>query len=211
MKTKIFLIAGVSAMLLTCQTMNAQLNYGIHAGLNLETQADLGELWNNVDLYQGYSVGGLIEYKAGNILSFQTELNYQKKGSKYSTNFQGSESVVKREFNYFTVPVLIKGNFHDKGLGDNWDLSVFTGPYMGFLTSAHSRVKTGNYTFPVDINSLAEKTDWGIIFGGGVTYKLSSGGALIAELRYQMGLNQVDKQNTDLRNKGMGITFGYRF
>jgi hypothetical protein len=211
MKTKIFFIAGVTAMLFTCQTIQAQLKYGVHAAANLETQAELGTLWDNADLYQGFLIGGLIEYRAGNILSLQTELNYQKKGARYSTILSGSESVVRREFNYLSVPLLIKANFHDKGLGDNWDLSFFSGPYMGFLTSAHSKVKTGNVTSPVDIENQAEKTDWGIVFGGGVSYKLVNGGAIIAELRYQMGISQIDKQDADLRNKGMGLTLGYRF
>jgi|WetSurMetagenome_2_1015567.scaffolds.fasta_scaffold05444_3 hypothetical protein len=211
MKTKIFFIAGVTAILFTCQTMQAQFKYGLHAALNLEAQAKLGELWNNVDLYQGYMAGGFIEYTAGSHLSLQTELNFQKKGGKYTAESAGTESVVRREFDYLTVPVLIKGNFHDQGLGDNWDLTIFTGPYMGFLTSANSKIKTGGVTTSSDINSQADKNDWGVIMGGGVSYKLSNGGAIIAELRYQMGLNEIDKQNTDLRNKGMGLTLGYRF
>lgn len=211
MKTKILFIAGITAMLLTCQTMQAQLKYGVHAAANLETQAELGQLWNNVDLYQGFLIGGFLEYNVGNKFSLQTELNYQKKGVKFNSTLVGSESVVKREFNYLTVPVLGKANFHNEGLGENWDLSLFTGPYMGYLTSAYSNVKGGTVTSPIDIDNQAEKTDWGVIFGGGVSYKLSNGGAIVAELRYQMGLSKVDKQDTDLRNKGMGLTIGYRF
>ena len=210
MKTKIFFIAAITAMLFTCQTMQAQVKFGVHAAANLETQAKLGQLWNNCDLYQGFLVGGFLEYKAGNNLSFQTELNYQKKGAKFTSTNQGSESVVRRDFNYLTVPLLVKGTFHDNGLGDNWDLTLFTGPYLGYLTSAHSNLNNANSS-AIDIENQAEKTDWGVIIGGGVTYKLGNGGAIIAELRYQMGLNKIDKEDTDLRNKGMGITIGYRF
>jgi hypothetical protein len=85
MKTKIFIIAGLSAMLFTCQTLQAQIKFGLHAAGNLETQAELGQLWNNVDLYQGFLIGGFLEYNAGNNLSFQTELNYQKKGAKFTS------------------------------------------------------------------------------------------------------------------------------
>jgi hypothetical protein len=211
MKTKLFFIAAITAILFTCQTLQAQIKYGIHAAANLETQADLGQLWNNCDLYQGFLVGGFLEYRTGLNLSLQTELNYQKKGAKFTSEVQGSESIVRREFNYLTVPLLVKGNVHDAGLGEKWDLSFFTGPYMGFLTSANSNMKTGKITTPVDIDSQAEKTDWGVIIGAGVSYKLSGGAAIIAELRYQMGLSKVDKLDADLRNKGMGITLGYRF
>jgi hypothetical protein len=211
MKTKLFFFAAIAVLLLTCQTMQAQLKYGIHAAANLETQAKLGQLWNNSDLYQGFLIGGFLDYKVGNTISLQTELNYQKKGEKYTSTSEGSESTVRREFDYLTVPILLKGNFHDKGLGDNWDLTLFTGPYIGFLTSAHSNIKTGGKTTSIDIQNQADKSDWGLIFGGGVSYKLGNGGAIIGELRYQMGLNGVDKQDTDLRNKGMGLTLGYRF
>jgi Outer membrane protein beta-barrel domain len=211
MKTKIFFIAGLTAMLLTCQTMQAQLKYGVHAAGNLETQAALGQLWNNVDLYQGFLIGGFLEFNAGNKLSFQTEINYQKKGAKITSNSDGIESIERKEFNYVSVPLLIKGNIHDPGLNDKCDLTFFTGPYIGFLTSANSNIKTGKITTSVDMDNLAEKIDWGIVFGGGVSYKLGNGGALIAELRYEMGLSKVDKQDPDLRNKGMGLTLGYRF
>jgi opacity protein-like surface antigen len=211
MKTKLFLIGAITSMLFVCQTMNAQIKYGVHAAANLETQAELGQLWNNVDLYQGFLIGGFLDYRLGNTISLQTELNYQKKGGKFNGTPEGTGAVIRREFNYLTIPLLVKANFHDQGLGEKCDLALFTGPYLGFLTSAHSNVKTGSITTPVDINSQAEKTDWGIIFGGGVSYNLANGGAIIAELRYQMGLNKVDTQDPGLRNKGMGITLGYRF
>lgn len=211
MKTKIFFIAALTAMLLTCQTMQAQFKFGLHAAGNLETQAGLGQLWNNVDLYQGFLVGGFLEYNAGNELSFQTELNYQKKGAKITSCADGIESVERNEFNYVSVPLLIKGNIHDPGLSDKCDLEFFAGPYIGFLTSANSNIKTGKITTSADMNNLAEKTDWGIVLGGGVTYKLGNGGAILAELRYEMGLSKIDKQDTGLRNKGMGLTIGYRF
>lgn len=211
MKTKLFFIAAITAMLFACQTMNAQLKYGVHAAANLETQAELGQLWNNVDLYQGFLIGGFLDYGIGNTISVQAELNYQKKGGKFNDSPEGTGAVIRREFNYLTIPVLAKANFHDQGLGEKCDLALFTGPYIGFLTSAHSNIKTGSITTPVDINSQAEKTDWGLVFGGGVSYNLVNGGAIIAELRYQMGLNKVDAQDPGLRNKGMGITLGYRF
>jgi hypothetical protein len=211
MKTKIIIITCIAAVQFICQPIEAQFKYGLHASANLETQAELGQLWNNVDLYQGYLAGGFLEYQIGNKLSLQTELNYQKKGAKLTSDLQGSVTTVRRDFNYLTVPLLIKGTMHDSHLGDNWDLTLFTGPYLGFLTSAHSNTKTGNSSTSVDLANSAEKTDWGVIFGGGVIYKLGNGGALVAELRYQMGLNTIDKEDKDLRNKGMGITVGYRF
>ncbi len=211
MKTKIILIAGLAAMLFTSQNLQAQFNYGLHAGANLETQAELGELWNNCEVYQGFMLGGFLEYKTGKILSLQTELNYQKKGEKVKTSLEGVQTINRREFNYLSVPLLVKGTFHDEGINENMDLTFFAGPYAGYLTSANSRLEAGNKTSPVAIEGQAEKADFGAIFGGGIIYKLSNGGAIITELRYEMGLSKIDKLNQDLRNKGFGLTVGYRF
>jgi hypothetical protein len=211
MKTKIFFITGLTLLMFTSYEMQAQLKYGLHAGMNLETQAEIGTLWNNVDLYQGYMAGAFFEYGIGNKLSFQAELNYQKKGEKTNTTIGGEKIVVRREFDYISVPVLIKGTFHPSGIGDNWDLTLFTGPYAGYLASANANSKTGSTTTSLDIDNQVEKTDFGAIFGGGVAYRTGNGGAIVAELRYEMGLSKVDKTNPDLRNKGCGITIGYRF
>jgi hypothetical protein len=211
MKTKIILIAGLTAMLFTAQNLQAQFNYGVHAGMNLETQAELGQLWNNCDVYQGFLFGGFLEYNTGKTLSFQTEINYQKKGEKVKTTLEGLQAVNRREFNYLSIPLLVKGTFHDGGFGENMDFTLFAGPYAGYLTSANSRIKTGSTTVPGAIDDQAEKADMGAIFGGGAIYKLSTGGAIVAELRYEMGLTKIDKQDPDLRNKGFGLTIGYRF
>jgi hypothetical protein len=211
MKTRIMLVSALTLMIISVQSLQAQFEYGVHAGMNLETQAKLGQLWDNCDLYQGYLLGGFIEYKAFKNISFQTELNYQKKGDKTISKVEETNSVTKREFNYLSVPLLIKTTVHDSGLGERYDLSFFAGPYAGYLTSANSKVKLGGTTSNENIENVAEKFDTGVVLGGGVKYKLGNGGAIIAELRYEMGLSKIDKKDPDLRNKGIGITLGYRF
>lgn len=211
MKTKITLIAGFAFLLLTCQNIEAQFGYGVHAAGSFETQTELGKLWNNCDIYQGFMIGGFIDYKIGKNFSIQTELNYQKKGAKDKSTLYGVESVTRREFNYLTVPLLAKYTMNNSGLGDNWGISFFGGPYGSYLTSSSANNKSGNETTPIEIDSKAEKSDAGAIIGAGLSYKLKKGGAVLAELRYQMGLKSIDKNDPDLRNKGMGIIIGYSF
>ena len=113
MKSKIMLVSVLTIMVITSQNLKAQFEYGIHAGMNLETQAKLGQLWNNCDFYQGYLLGGFVEYKPFKNISFQTELNYQKKGDKSVSTVEGVSSVTRREFNYLSVPLLLKTTIHD--------------------------------------------------------------------------------------------------
>jgi hypothetical protein len=211
MKTKFILFAGFAFIILNPQKMQAQLKSGVHAGISLETQAALGQLWNNSETYPGFLLGGLLEFRSGKNVSFQAELNYQRKGEKVSSSFEGADATTKREFNYLSVPLLIKENIHDAGLGEKWDLVFFAGPYAGYLVSANSKITVGNETNSEDIENQVEKSDFGAIFGGGVKYKLENGRAICAELRYEMGLARIDKQDPDIRNKGIGLTLGYNF
>lgn len=211
MKTKMILIAGIAAIIVFPQELRAQIKFGVHGGINFETQAELGQLWNNCEVYPGYMLGGLLEYKTGRNISVQAELNYQTKGEKTSDVFNGENSISKRKLNYISVPVLIKENIHDAGLGERWDLVFFAGPYGGYLVSANSEIREGNTTHKKNIEDQTEKTDFGALLGGGVTYHLSNGKTVNAELRYEMGLSKIDKQDPDLRNKGLGLTIGYSF
>lgn len=211
MKTSIFSTALCMIALIIPLNTSAQFTPGIHGALNLETQAELGQLWNNCELYQGYMFGGTLGYELGKNLSLQTELNFQKKGEKISEMIEGSDAVIRREFNYLTVPLLLKETLRDAGLGNRWNVSFFGGPYASYLVSARSRMTIGSSTNSENIDSEAEKSDFGAMLGGELSYRLSNGSAITVDLRYQMGLSKIDKNDPDLRNKGMGLTIGYRF
>lgn len=192
-------------------TLHAQFRYGVHAGLNMVTQAENGALWDNCDVYHGYNLGGFLEYKTKSIFSVQTELNYQKKGSK-SEDYSGNHTITyKNELNYLTVPLLCRVSPVNSEVDRNYNLSFLAGPYISFLTSTHSRMNNGSEDLPVDISKNAEDLDAGAVFGGGVIYKLSGNKALTAEIRYEMGMRSIVSDKPDLRNKGLGFTLGYIF
>ena len=212
MKTKIILLVTLIAVFFTCQNLQAQFKYGVHAAMSLETQAELGQLWNNQEINPGFLFGGLLNYSFGQRLSLQTEFNYQEKGIKSKSTLESAEVVTVRKFNYLSVPLLVKGTFNSElGLPEKWNVTGFAGPYLGFLTSAKSNTKIGGNTTTTNIDSQAEKQDWGFTFGGGVSRKLNNGGAIIAELRYEMGCNKIDKQAPGIRNKVIGLSIGYCF
>lgn len=208
MKTKKITLAFI--IMLASISLRAQINYGIHAGLNLVTQAKNGQLWNNCDLYQGFLIGGFLEYKPFNTISFQTEINYQKKGSKVSRESGNISTVTKNEMNYISVPLLIRANIKNDQLGDRYNLTFFAGPYAGYLVSSSARMDIGGESRHVN-HGQYEDFDFGAVFGGGIIYNLTNNNSIIGELRYEMGMAGIDKVNPGLRNKGMGLTVGYRF
>jgi len=212
MKSKIFFAAGLATLLLTCQTMQGQVNFGVKAGMNLETQSELGQLWNNNEIRAGFLVGGSAEYILSNRLSIQTEVNLLQKGEAHNTSVNGVSSDIQEEFNYITVPLFLKGNFNDElGLGEKWNIYGFAGPYYSYLVSAKCKTTVKGETTKTDITDNSEKNDWGVVFGGGVSRNLNNGNAIFAELRYDMGLYEISDVNSDLRNKAINFSIGYRF
>jgi len=212
MKTRFFLAAGITVFLLTCQTMQGQVNFGVKAGMNLETQSELGQLWDNNEIREGFLVGGTVEYVLGDRLSIQTELNLLQKGKQYKTTSNGINSNIQKEFNYITVPLFLKASFNDElGLGTKWNIYGYTGPYYSYLISAKNKIKASGSTSEIDITDDSVKSDWGLVFGGGVSYNLNNGNAVFADLRYDMGLYEISNDNTDLRNKAINLGIGYRF
>jgi len=212
MKSGMFFAAGLSALLLTCQTVMGQVNFGVKAGMNLETQSELGQLWDNNEIRTGFLVGGTVEYALNNKLSLQTEVNFIQKGEKKNYSLLGTDVDAQTECNYLTVPLLIKGSFNEElGLGDKWNVFGYTGPYYGYMLSAKCKTTINGSTENTDITDDSIRNDWGLIFGGGVSHNLSDGNALFAELRYDMGLYKIDNDNSDLRNKVISLCVGFNF
>ncbi|MDX9772353.1 MAG: porin family protein [Bacteroidales bacterium] len=212
MRSRVFLAAGLTVILFSCQTMQAQVRFGIKAGVNIETQSMLGQLWTNQNVRAGFIAGGTLEFIVNDQLSFQTELDIQQKGEKINATESGLSTSVINEFNYVTVPLLIKGNFNDElSLGDKWNIFGYTGPYYGYLFSAKNKLIDDNITTETDIINNSDKNDWGFIFGGGVSYNLSNHDIIFCDLRYDMGLNEIYSDDTDIRNKVISMCIGYRF
>ncbi len=212
MKTRIVLLVTVAALLLSNQTMWGQLYFGLRTGVDIETRSELGQLWDNDEISTGFLMGGTMEYKLNETLSLQTELNFIQKGEKYSSTINGVDTDIRKEFNYLTIPLLVRGTFDDElQLKNNWNVYGYAGPYYGYLVSAKNHVNTVGSEENTDITDDSVKDDWGVVLGGGVSYKLKNGWGLFSELRYDMGLGKIDNDNSDLRNKAISLCVGIRF
>ena len=211
MKTRIVLVAAIAVLMLNCNSMMGQMRFGLKAGMNLETQSELGQLWDNDEINAGFFLGGTAEYALNNTLSLQTEVNFQQKGKKYNREVSGINTHYTTEFNYVNIPLLVKGNFSSElGLSNGWNLFGYTGPYYGYLVKANYKVKSEGTTENTDITDNSVRNDWGVVFGGGVSHTIGKG-SVFADLRYDMGLFKIDNSNSDLRNKSVSLCIGYNF
>lgn len=208
MKTKGLILSGL--LLIATFTANAQIKFGLKEGVNFSTQSDLGMLWDNNDIKTGFTLGATFDYRFHDILSIQTELNYKSEGLAYERNESKTKLNISTNYHYYNIPVLIKGRYSDQlGLNEKWTVSFYGGPYYSYLSSAESEIEKDGIKTITDYERESKASDLGLIFGSEVSRNMLKG-ELFLDIRYEMGLSDVTK-NDNIKNKVIGLGFGYRF
>jgi opacity protein-like surface antigen len=182
------------------------VDFGIKGGLNITTLAYSGsvEWWDNLGYTNGPIFGVFFSLGRGPV-TIQPEVFYSRRGSKLEIN--ASDHIVYRS-EFLEVPVLVKWNVISGPISP----VVFAGPFGAFSFS-YKEIKTiGGTTLTTDISEGHSKSDYGLIFGGGLEYKLKSI-KLILEGRYTMGMRNIEYQSeTDsFKNSGFSVLFGVGF
>lgn len=208
MKTKGLIFTSLFTILVLVS--NAQVKFGIKEAINFSTQSELGLLWDNNDIKTGFTLGAVVDYRFHQTLSLQTELNYKREGLAYEKKELTGKTKVNQDYDYYNIPVLLKGRFNEAlGLNDKWMVSFFGGPYYSYLRKAEAEVETLGITTVSDIEDNTNDSDWGMVLGGEVA-RVFEKGELFFDVRYEMGLSDVAKDN-DIKNKVIGLGIGFRF
>ena len=186
--------------------------------------------------YIGVHTGLVANFAFTENLSIQSEFLYTKKGHKLSLNQDtvdfSREGSFKYILNYIEVPVLLKASFGPSEV----QFYLNAGPYWGHWLGGKSKYKLSVVETdkdPVDFKvnsdidfekdwpegSIANRTDFGIIFGGGFAYE-SGPGKILIDFRYSSSLrdlstwedlNAKPEDHKELRNRVFGISFAYIF
>jgi len=183
-------------------SLNAQnFKAGIQAGTNFSVQSQIGDYYNNSDIRTGLHAGIFGNYSLNESLYLQTEVMYDQKGSK--------SGLVRNNFDYLTVPLFI-----NYSLGKSWKtplrFNFYTGPYVGFLLNAESKTETGEINGKTDLKDVTNKTEYGLITGFGIKYPVNNQNILF-DLRLGLGFSPYNKNNSEPKNKYIGVSLGYEF
>lgn len=175
---------------------NAQFSIGIHGGGTLsEMDFTNNPKYNYVEVnYTSGFIGGLVvqfinEKHAG----IQAEFNYSQRGwiemdTLFDNNLKNSNYM-----DYLELPILTHVN-----IGGGSFRGLFNiGPYIGYALNRSGSVTdldTGieesfDYTFDSEVDN---RLDFGLMAGGGFEYRTSFG-KFAAEVRYTVGLGDVNK------------------
>ncbi|MDX9845572.1 MAG: porin family protein [Tenuifilaceae bacterium] len=159
------------------------------------TNMDAGGV--NTKSRTGFQIGAVGEIGLTQTLSFETEVTFISKG--VATNFNTTR------VNYLSIPLLAKLSFKALGLSRVY---LVGGTYNNVRTNA--RLAFNDFSEPITEHYTI--IDWGLSLGAGAAYDTKYG-LICLDLRYDLGVVDVDKTIVDARNMnrsiGVALTFKY--
>ncbi len=189
-------------VVLSVVSLNAQnFKYGVKAGANFSTQSDLGNIFDNDEIRTGFNAGVYGNYSLSKSFSLQPELNYEQKGS------DNGETTSKLD--YLTIPVLANyslGETRNSAL----NFRVYAGPYAGILLNSEVESNVEGISQEIDMDDQTENAEFGMMGGFIVKYPINKQ-SIFLDVRFALGLTSYDKNDSDLRNKTVGINLGFEF
>jgi Outer membrane protein beta-barrel domain len=214
----------VTACLFTATATNAQIKYGVTAGVNMANwQGDavksLNSIVNVTNGYlttkgrTGFHVGGYVSIPVGEKFSIEPGLQYSQKGYAIKGNidipalkFIGANAGAQVQSHYIDVPLLVRAEVA-KGF------SVYAGPQFSYLVKNNLRVDAGVlgislFTRNLDITDKFKRFDAGI--AAGARYQFASG--FHVQAGYDYGLSRVDANSSfKSYNRVVKVGVGFEF
>jgi hypothetical protein len=150
-------------------------------------------------------VGGVYFSIGLGLFSIQPEVLYVRQGARMEALPDWMEDRV----DYIQVPVLLKIHILPGPISP----MIYGGPYGAYLLSAKGVSFIGGVTETVDIKDQITSTDYGVVFGGGIDFRLPVI-KLSAEVRYNLGLANVAKNpdpGMSVKTKSLMVLVGIGF
>jgi hypothetical protein len=206
MKTKNSIMLTLALMLISTSAFS-QINFGIRSGAAASTFSDKGNLYNDHEVTFSYTGGVFATIPVIKSFAVQPELNYVRKGRTNETTELNTTVETDFLLHYLEVPVLFQYR-NDQML--NKSGSVFfisAGPYAAFVLNTQTRISDDNAEGSLVPVSDSKNTDWGAALGIGFQTPIFKKD-ICFDLRYDMGLSEIEQQPTDYRTKCLSLTVG---
>ncbi len=153
----------------------------------------------------GLALGGFLTYGLSERVALQPELLFVMKGSRYkSTRF--GEYKETMSFNYLEVPLLAKYVVSRKPV----PVAIFAGPALSLKLGAKVKYEWEGLAEEEDVEGL-KGADFGLAIGAGTEYNLSRTGRFTLDLRYTLGLANIDEDGGTVRNGTFLFLVGWTF
>lgn len=203
-------------IILTFIETPAQFKYGIEAGMNFATIK--GNYPQKLSSTTGILIGVNAGYNLFDILQVESGLYLSQKGVTriLFTDIQGIET-----YNYLEIPINLK---YDLPVPEPGKTFIFAGVYGAKLISAGVNPDNEGQSSAVNLGEILPATDYGLNFGIGQGFNVSSG-MMNIKVEYSRGLSTLDKPydvikygehftsdgSKKLNNSVVSVRVGYEF
>lgn len=203
MKFKMFLVVFFAAVLTVSSYSQVHLGIGGEVGINIANLSTTPDL--STSSRTGFIVGGDFEIGFSKMFAVQPEVRFILKGA--SAN-DGAGGTIYYKLSYLDIPVLLKVTFPLTEVKPY----IFAGPVLGINMAANYEDDNGGNTTTGALQNISG-TDFGILFGGGVGFKIAPKIDLFVNFGYQVGLSNLNTNNSNstAKNNGIQITAGAMF
>jgi opacity protein-like surface antigen len=191
-------------------TINLSAQGGIKGGFNLSKFYSVEPAGMEQKYLAGFQVGLFKGFNITPTIQIQPELFFIQKGSKVEYTYDSVEVTSKTRISYFEIPLLLKFNFRSGARANPY---LIAGPYVAFRTTAKQTVEAGGVKESEDIKDEVKSTDFGIIGGLGVEFKLAAmPKCILVEIRYELGLADIAKaEGYKAKNSSIVFNVGVGF
>ena len=197
------------ALLSSTTTLLAQstVNFGIEGGVNFGNASTEP---NSVSFSSrtGIMVGALLEVGFSDVFYFQPEVRYTQKGAEFSVSSSSGSGTITWKFDYIEIPLLMEAKFGQS----EFKPLIFAGPNIGFNLSANVEGSGTGGSASADIKDQLESIDFAMDFGAGGEYTINPTTALVASIRYSLGLSDIDMDpSSTWKTRGVQLVAGVKF
>lgn len=199
------------------ETAAKKMSFGLKGGISLGnlTGDSIKSFYDGATKKTRFGIAGGVSlgYAMAKNFTIQPELLYVQKGAKFESG--SAKSTLKTDV--LELPVLLK--FTPEMKGSKVMPTIFAGPFISMKMTG--KIKNEGFADPaenveLDIKDSLKSTDFGVTFGGGFGYKMSSG-ELFFDVRYDLGLTKVvkkeafDNADFDTKTSAFLAFVGYKF
>jgi len=205
----------------TAASIAGEISVGAKMGLITSSVTGTPEEWKDSKSYRTSFAGGIVlNYAFDNAFSLQPELLYVPMG--FTGNLYDGFITVDAtpSFDFIELPVLAKYTF---STGGKFHPCVFAGPSFAYALSSELKISVGWLATNIDISSLTNETEFGLVAGGGFGYETGKG-LLTFDARFQRGFTNIIRTGDfmingstqtisvdDFKNYGFTFLVGYQF
>lgn len=174
----------------------AQIRFalGFRTGLNFSTISYAQDPFQGPGITKSgttnFAAGAVVELGFGKMFAAEVEPRFIQKGVRFEQTVQGQTATPRATStgSELEIPIHFKVKFIEGPVRPY----AIIGPNIGIVLSAKTKFENTQNDGEVDTKANTSSTDFGLDFGGGAEFKVASNIALTGDIRYSLGLSNLD-------------------